>query len=165
MPKEVFSWFNEFEVPFRDIIKDAEEQLAKAGIFLGELEDLDTCGVRYCSIAFRGVSVDLENKELQKTLSEASQSWERLFRALAFEKLVSDKSTNVCDYVEVKEIFWSRRNGPVVRLNVSMEVDKLLQRYSLGEADAGEMEEALEGILDYEARRILKRLNEELAAV
>jgi len=143
------------------VSEDARSELSRVGIHVGEVEELDTYGTRYCVIVFRDVSVDLENAELRRSLSEASSSWDRLFKALALERLVLDEGLRIYDYVDVEEVSWSRRYGPFVKLYVSAEVDELLRRCGLeGEVDVREMEEALEGLLDYEARRILRTLNE-----
>lgn len=144
------------------VVEDVKAELARLGIFFGDVEELDAYGVRFCTIVFRDVSVNLENRELQKALSEACGSWERLFKAFALEKLVSGGELNVYDYVDVEEISWSKRYGPYVRLNVSVEVGGLLQKYGLADIDVREMEESLEGILDCEARRILRKLNRAL---
>lgn len=141
------------------VVEDVKAELARLGIFFGDVEELDTYGVRFCTIVFRDVNVNLENRELQKALSEACESWERLFKMLALEKVVSGGELNVYNYVDVEEISWSKRHGPYVRLDVSMEVDGLLRKYGLANINVREMEECLEGILDYEARRILRKLN------
>ncbi len=145
-----------------EIVAEARDELARIGIFFGEVEELDTYGVQYCTIVFRDVAVNLENRELRKELSMASESWERFFKALALERIVSGSNPDVHDYVDVEEISWNRNRGPFVRLNVSLEVEGLLRKYGLADLNVREMEECLEGILDYEARRILRRLNEAL---
>jgi len=146
------------KVVFDEIVEDAKAELARRGMFFEDIEELETYGNVYSDVTLSCASADLENAELQKLLSEASSSWSRLFRALAFEKLVADNTARLQDYVEVEEVQWSTRS--FVRLCVYIDIDELLGKYGLGEADAGEMEKALEEILNYEAHRILQKLNE-----
>jgi hypothetical protein len=144
-----------------EIIEEARAELARIGVFFEDVGELETYGNFFSAISFRCASVNLQNAELQRLLSEASSSWKRLFRALALEKLTADNPTCLEDCVTVEEVHWSTRS--FVRLSVRIDVDDLLEKYDLGEADPRGMEEALEGILEYEARRILSKLNKALA--
>jgi hypothetical protein len=142
------------------IIEEAKVELARIGMFFEDVEKLETYGNFFSTISFRCASVNLQNAELRRLLSEASSSWKHLFKALALEKLTADNPTCLEDCVAVEEVRWSTRS--FVRLFVGVDVDDLLEKYDLGEADPRGMEEALEGILEYEARRILRKLNKAL---
>jgi hypothetical protein len=144
-----------------EIIDEVKAEVARIGMFFEEVEELEAYGNLYSAVAFRCASVNLENPEMQRLLSEVSPSWSRIFRALALERLIADNPVRLQDYVEVEEVHWSTRSS--VRLCICACIDELLGEYKLGEADPREMEEALEGILDYEARCILRRLNKALA--
>ncbi|MEM1798146.1 MAG: hypothetical protein QXX87_02885 [Candidatus Jordarchaeales archaeon] len=138
-------------------VEEFKAGLERLGILFGEAEEIDAYGARVRTIIFRDVNVDLENRELQKALSEACESWKRLFEAFALEKLVSGGRLSIYDYVDVEEISWSRRHGPYVRLSVSSDARRLLQKYGLDGVDVREMEASLEMLLDREARTILLR--------
>jgi hypothetical protein len=151
----------EIEGLVSEIIEEAKAEVARIGMFLEDVEELETYGNFFSVISFRCASVNLQNAELQRLLSEASSSWGRLFKALALEKLTTDNPARLEDCVTVEEVHWSTRS--FVRLSVRIDVDDLLEKYDLGEADPRGMKEALEGILEYEARRILRKLNKALA--
>lgn len=145
---------------FDEIMEDAKAELARRGMFFDDIKEVEAYGNIYSDITLSYASIDLENKELQKLLSDVSGGWSDLFKALAFERLIAGSTAYLQDYVFVEEVRWSTHS--FVRLCVYADIDELLQKYELGEADVREMEEALEGILNYEARCILRRLNEAL---
>ena len=147
------------------LISAKARELEETGIFINEQKvefDLNTH-----HMCFHHFGVELNNEQLLKRL-EADHDWKRFFSALAISALLT-RGEKAEEYIEVTETSMERSESYV---QLSCDYDVMVELFkSAGETLTLEeieklvegMGEAVAAIVDEDARKLLKELNDEYA--